>query len=73
MKVTVVIYEDYDVEVFANEKDALQYLVETEIKEGGSGEEDRAYLEGLSLSDWNQELCGICTVNTITVHEKTPN
>lgn len=73
MKVTVVAYEDCDVEVFANEKDALQYLVETEIKEGGSCEEDRAYLEGLSLSDWNQELCGICTVNTVTVHEKTPN
>jgi len=73
MKVTVVAYEDCDVEVFANEKDALQYLVNTEIKHGGSCEEDRTYLESLSESDWNQELYGICSVYTVTVHEGTPN
>lgn len=73
MEVTVVAYDDCDVEVFANEKDALQYVINTEIKEGGSCEEDRTYLEGLSKSDWNRELRGICSIYTATFHEETPN
>jgi hypothetical protein len=72
MKVTIVAYEDSDVKVFANEKDALRYLVNTEIDEGGSCEEDRPYLEGLSKADWNRELRGICSVYTVTVYEETP-
>lgn len=73
MKVTVVAYDDCDVEVFANEKDALQYLVNTEIEGGSSCEEDRPYLEGLSKSDWNKELRGICSIYSVTVHEGIPN
>jgi hypothetical protein len=73
MEVTVVAYEDCDVEVFVNEKDALQYVINTEIKEGGSCEEDRAYLEGLSVSDWNRDLRGICSIYTATLHEGAPN
>lgn len=66
MKVTVVAYDDCDVKVFANEEDALQYVINTEIKYGSSCEEDRAYLEGLSVSDWNRELRGICSIYTAT-------
>lgn len=73
MEVTVVIYDGCDVEVFANEKDALQYVINTEIKYGSSCEEDRAYLEGLSTSDWNRELRGICSIYDVTLHEGTPN
>lgn len=69
MKVTVVAYDDCDVEVFANEKDALQYVINTEIEEGSSCEEDRTYLESLSKSDLNRELRGICSIYTATLHE----
>lgn len=65
-EVTVVAYDDCDVKVFANEEDALQYVINTEIEYGSSCEEDRAYLEGLSVSDWNRELRGICSIYTAT-------
>ena len=66
MEVTVVAYDDCDAKVFANEEDALQYVINTEIKYGSSCEEDRAYLEGFSVSDWNRELRGICSIYTAT-------
>ena len=73
MEVTIVAYDDCDVKVFAHEKDAMQYVINTEIEEGGSCEEDRAYLESLSKSDLNRELRGICSIYTVTVREGTPN
>lgn len=67
MKVIVVAYDGCFTKIFTNEKEALQYLINNEIEYGSFSEKDRKNLENFSLTDWCEELRGICSIYTETL------